>query len=258
MRAINLIPDEERRGAGGSAGRSGGAVYVLLGALAAAVVLTALYVTSTTKVDERRAELARVEQQTAAAQSQAAALAAYTTFATMRQTRVDTVRSLATSRFDWSHALREVARVLPAGTALSCINGTVTGTVSSAGGCSAGDASQLRQALAVPALELSGCTTSNKAVADLISRLRQIDGVQRVSLASAAKPDGAPGAAGASPDAVSCKGGDQAPTFALVVFFTPGAGPAAPRGPQVAAAGPTGIQTPAAQAAATTVGGTTP
>ena len=39
MRAVNLIPAEQRRGAGGLAGRTGGVVYVVLGML---VVLVAL------------------------------------------------------------------------------------------------------------------------------------------------------------------------------------------------------------------------
>ena len=39
MRAVNLIPADERRGAGGIAGRSGGVVYVLVGGLAVLVAL---------------------------------------------------------------------------------------------------------------------------------------------------------------------------------------------------------------------------
>ena len=46
MRAVNLIPTDQQRGAGGAAGKSGGGAYIFLGALALLVVLAAGYVTS--------------------------------------------------------------------------------------------------------------------------------------------------------------------------------------------------------------------
>ena len=36
MKAINLVPSDQQRGAGGRAGRSGGAAYALVGLLAGA------------------------------------------------------------------------------------------------------------------------------------------------------------------------------------------------------------------------------
>lgn len=243
MRAVNLIPAEERRGGGSTGGRSGGAVYVVLGALAVAVVLLAMSVLAGRQVDDRRAELAEVTQQADAARAQVASLANYTAFAQVRASREATVRSLIATRFDWSHALREVARVIPADTVLSCLRGSVTAAASAGGGCSTGDSNGLRGQRAVPALELSGCTRSNKAVARLISRLRQIDGVSRVSLASAAKAEGA-ATAGATGGG-ACKGGDQAPSFSLVVFFEPESGPGVPAGSEPTTAGTTGPTGPA-------------
>lgn len=250
MRAVNLIPADERRGAGGAAGRSGGAVYVVLGGLAAVVLLLALYVQSGKQKSDREAELAQVTQQADAARAEAASLSSFTAFATLRASRAQTITSLADSRFDWSHALREVARVIPADTALSCLRGSVSPTATGSG-CTAGDATALRGQRPVPSLELAGCTRSNKAVARLITRLRQVDGVSRVALASAAKPETAGATAGAAGGAVGCRGGDQSPTFSLVVFFEPKSGPGAPRGPQPSA--PTGA-TGAASTTQTTGG----
>ena len=52
-------------------------------------------------------------QAQAAAGAGRSATAATPSFAALRQKRTETVRSLAASRFDWSHALHEVARTIP-------------------------------------------------------------------------------------------------------------------------------------------------
>ncbi|MDX6726446.1 MAG: hypothetical protein QOK49_1251, partial [Baekduia sp.] len=51
MRAVNLIPTDQQRGAGGAAGRSGGGAYILLGALALIVAMAGAYVLAGKKVD---------------------------------------------------------------------------------------------------------------------------------------------------------------------------------------------------------------
>ena len=58
VRAVNLIPAEERRGAGGLAGRSGGVVYVLVGGLAVLVVLGVIYAFAVQSVADRKGQLA--------------------------------------------------------------------------------------------------------------------------------------------------------------------------------------------------------
>jgi Tfp pilus assembly protein PilN len=222
MRAVNLIPTEQQRGAGGAAGRSGGGAYVLLGVMALLVVLVATYVVSNKSVSDKRTELANVTQQAEAAEAQAQKLTSYTKFASIRQKRVDTVTQLASSRFDWAHALREVARVLPQNAWLTSMTGTTSTSVSVDGGTS----SQLRGSLNVPALVINGCTTSQQAVAKLITRLRLIDGVQRVTLEDSTKAQqeaGAASAASGSSDSSSggdCRGGHaKYPIFNVDVFF---------------------------------------
>ncbi|MCW2983301.1 MAG: hypothetical protein JWR63_871 [Conexibacter sp.] len=221
MRAVNLIPTDQQRGAGGAAGKSGGGAYILIGALALMVVLAAAYVVSGKSVTDKRAQLTDVTQQADAAEAKAASLTSYTKFASIRAKRVDTVSQLAASRFDWAHALREVSRVLPENAWLTTLTATTTASVNVGTGSSA-----LRGALNVPAIQVQGCTTSQSSVAKLIARLRLIDGVQRVTLEDSTKGQEASGSTGDSaPSAGSgdCRGGHaKFPIFNVDVFFEPG------------------------------------
>jgi Tfp pilus assembly protein PilN len=219
MRAVNLIPSEQQRGAGGAAGRSGGGAYVLLGALALLVVLAATYVVSNKSVTDKRAQLTSLNEQATAAEARARTLTSYTRFASLRQKRVDTVRQLADGRFDWAQALREVARVLPQNAWLNTMTGTTSPTVQVGGSSGA-----LRSALNNPAIVINGCTTSQKAVAKLITRLRLIDGVERVTLEDSTKGQNAQGGGSDSANGGDCRGGHaNFPIFNVDVFFAQGA-----------------------------------
>jgi Tfp pilus assembly protein PilN len=222
MRAVNLIPAEQQRGAGGAAGRSSGGAYFLLGGLALLVILAGLFVQSGKSVTDKKAELARVSQEATAAEAKAASLQSYTKFSALRTKRVDTVSQLAASRFDWAHSLREVARVLPTNAWLTSLTGTTSSAVSVGGAAGGGS---LRAALDVPAIEISGCTTSQASVAKMMARLRLIDGVQRVSLEDSTKNTPSSGAASTGPSGAAgggsdCRGGSSHfPLFKLVVFY---------------------------------------
>jgi Tfp pilus assembly protein PilN len=111
MRAINLIPAEERRGAGSAGGRSGGGAHLLLAALALLVALLGAYTVSGREITTKQAELSATESELAGLTAEAARLQGYEQFAGLRERRVQTVASIAGSRFDWSHALRELSRV---------------------------------------------------------------------------------------------------------------------------------------------------
>jgi Tfp pilus assembly protein PilN len=220
MRAVNLIPSDQQRGAGGAAGKSGGGAYILLGALALIVVLAASYVVSGKSVNDKKAQLADTSQQAAAAEAKAASLTSYTKFASIRAKRVETVSQLAASRFDWAHALREVSRVLPENAWLTSLTATTSPSVSVGGGSGA-----LRATLDVPAIQLQGCTTSQASVAKLIARLRLVDGVQRVSLEDSTKGQESSGTTvsdAGSAGSGDCRGGHaKFPVFNVDVFFVP-------------------------------------
>ena len=220
MRAVNLIPADQQRGAGGAAGRSNGGAYILLGALALVVAMAAAYTLTGKSINDKKAKLAAITREAQAAETQASSLGSYTKFAALRQTREQTVSQLASGRFDWSHALHELARVLPDNAWLTSMTGTVSPSVNVGGG---GGATGLRGALAVPAIEISGCTTSQSSVARMMARMRLIDGVQRVSLQDSAKNDVTGSSAGVTSGAVGgddCRGASSHfPQFHMVVFF---------------------------------------
>ncbi len=227
MKAVNLVPVESRRGGD----RSGGAVYILLGAMTALVLVATVWVLLNNKVSDGSARVEQLRVETAAAQQEATALAPFRSFAAMREKRVATVRSLAQSRFDWGPVMRKLALVLPRDVSLSSMLGTVAPgvNVGSEGGS---DSSSLRGLLAVPAVELSGCASSQAQVARTMTRLRLIDGVTRVSLGSTEKnesyaaPANVPdegSSTGAAAGAGDCRRTAKMPKFSIVVFFEPGA-----------------------------------
>jgi Tfp pilus assembly protein PilN len=223
MRAVNLIPVEDRRGGGGAG--SGLGSYIVLGVLAVVVAMSASYTLANRSLSDRRAELESVQAQVLAAEAEAQQLSAYTSFAALRQKRTATVSSLAASRFDWSHALHEVARTIPSNAWVTSLRGTVAPGVSVEGGSD----DPLRAAIPSPAIELVGCTVSQKDVSSVISSLRRINGVQRVTLSSSEKlASGTTGTAGGGSDGDCRHGNEHYPLFSMTLFFaTPtGAQPA--------------------------------
>jgi hypothetical protein len=156
---------------------------------------------------------------------------------------VQTVRQIASARFDWYQALSDLSKVVPANTSLQSLAGTVAPGASAAGStASGGAASSLRSDVAAPAFELTGCTKTQDDVARLMSRLRLINGVTRVTLGSSQKSGGTAGTAVTSPAGGGC--GISTPSFDLLVFFQPLPG-----------AGPTGVTSVSAQPASVTSGG---
>jgi hypothetical protein len=96
---------------------------------------------------------------------------------------------------------------------LSSLRGTVGNGTSSGGGSASG----LRGAIgSAPAMELSGCTKSQPAVATLMSRLRNVQGVTRVSLSKSEKVNAAATGGGTT---VGACGKGSPPSFEIVVFF---------------------------------------
>ena len=245
MRAVNLIPADERRGAGGAGGRSGGFVYVVLGVLAVAVVMITAYTLASKSLGDKKSELSSVRAEAASELAKAQDLSVYTQFAALRAKRVETVKSLAASRFDWAHVMREIARVIPKNVWLTSVVGTVAPNVSAGGGGGGGTAG-LRSSQPVPAVQIIGCTTNHPTVSRMLARMRLIDGVQRVSLASSQKADTGGGPVSGGGGGGDCRNGsDRFPQFELVAFFAAPATPAVPTtqpGTTPAAATPGGTQ----------------
>lgn len=262
MRAVNLLPDDARRRAAGggiSIGQLGPVHFVLL-ALVVVLAYVTLFVLTNNTITQRKGQLAALHQQLDQEQALVARFNAYTSFEKLAQQRDETVRQIASSRFDWHGALTDLSKVMPAGASLQSLLATVApgASVSGAGGNTASAAIStggLRSALNEPAFEMKGCTASQDDVARLMSRLRLINGVQRVTLADSAKGGDGPGATTSTAGGTASTGcSATGPTFDMVVFFQP-----LPGAPAVAGATTPGAPaSPAtAQGTATTAGTTT-
>src|SRR3954465_15739480 len=223
MRAVNLLTPEMRSSQKGSSAPRPAAMttpggigaIAVLSALALIVAGVAGYVLSTNVVKQKQSDLAAISANFDATVKRATALKPYSDFQTLAQQRASTVHALASARFDWEQSFRDLSRALPKDVYLSTLKGTV-------GGGSAGGASGIRSAIGSPAIALSGCTKTQPGVARLMSRLRNVQGVTRVSLSKSEKSDtaaasGGGGATGGS--SVGPCGKGSPPSFEVVVFF---------------------------------------
>jgi Tfp pilus assembly protein PilN len=238
MRAVNLIPSDARRVARGGARFD--PAHAVIAVLAVALVFVTIYTLTSNTISSRKAKLATLQAQLVQEQAQSARLANYVAFEQLAQTRVETVREIAAARFDWHDALADLAKVVPANTALQSLTGTVVPSAAVSG--SSGSGSALRGDEPGPAIELSGCTKTQDEVAQLMSRLRLIDGVNRVTLNSSTKAGSGAGGSSVSSGSGGCN--PNWPAFDIVVFFQP----VANAGPSGLAAAPAGTTTPTAGA----------
>jgi hypothetical protein len=239
---VNLIPGDQRSGASVGAGRSEGAAYAVLGVLAAIALMALLYGKANREVASDRSKAATLTAEAQQAQTVAGALAPYTAFVALREQRQQAVATLVDTRFDWAHAFHEFGRVLTKDVSLSSLDGTIAATARGTATAGAGAASSTTASGAaaspaaaspaatsgapaaasvssatppgsVPTFSLGGCATSQTAVADLIQRLRLIDGVAGVTLQSSTRGSSSSSGAGAG----GCSGTD--PIFQITVAF---------------------------------------
>jgi Tfp pilus assembly protein PilN len=235
MRAVNLIPADERRN-GSAGGRSGGVAYVLIGALAMLVVLAGAYGLIAKSVHDRAAKLADVTARAQAAEATAGDLAEFTKFAALRKERTQTIKTLAAGRVDWEQMLREIARTMPSNAWLTSLKGAnapaSTGSTPPAAGA-ATPAPATPAATPAPSIELGGCTTSQRAVSGLMADLRRIAGVTDVRLASSVKAASEAGSAASSASRTGsdpCSGASRT-VFSMTLSFEAPATGAAPTTP---------------------------
>ena len=235
MKAVNLIPSEDRaRGVGVGVGRSQGAAYGVLALLAGLALLALVYGLAHHQSASRRSELAKGLASAPRGDGATAALSSYASFDAVREQRFKAVNELVGARFDWAHALHELGRVMPNGTAISTLSGTIgaspaaaasaaktsttepTSTGASATGSTSATATPVTSATppgSVPTITLGGCATSQAKVAQTLQRLRLIDGVSKVSLQSSAKASASGGSGGGS------NGGCNGAAFTVTLTF---------------------------------------
>jgi len=174
MKAVNLIPGDQRR-ARPSGNMSGGA-YGVLGVLAVLLVMAVAYVMTSNSVNEAESKAAQASQEADVAEAKSERLGSFTDFASIKQQRLTSVMVAAQARFDWERFMRELSRVMPAGSWVHTTNASVSGDESG------GNLTSTPTALALPEANLVGCTPHQSEVADMMVRLEQMYRVTDVAL----------------------------------------------------------------------------
>jgi Tfp pilus assembly protein PilN len=224
MRAVNLIPADQRESGVNLAGRSGGAALVVVALVVGLALLAFVYGSAKHSESKSKSELVTVNAELSNARAQVGRLAPYTNFIAMAKQRAQSVSGLVASRFDWSHAFHELGRVLPHDASLTTLHGQV-GSGSGSGSSSSSAASATSSATptsatppgSTPSFTLGGCATSQSEVAQTLQRLRLIDGVTDVELQSSVKSSASGAGAGGASGSSGCPSGGA--TFAAQVTF---------------------------------------
>jgi Tfp pilus assembly protein PilN len=222
VRAFNLIPSEQRRGAGGITGRTGGIAYVITGGLLVLVALGVIYAFSVRDIASDKTTLAEVNAQVADVNLQAQALAPYTEFATIANTRIANVAQLAEQRFDWPLAMQQLALALPADVTLTSLTATTNSSVPTNALTPAAGTTTATVAVA-PTFTLVGCATSQDEVANVLTRLRELKDVAGATLQSS-QDTGAAISKHAKNGDLAISGTCPADTFNMTITYNTGYG----------------------------------
>jgi Tfp pilus assembly protein PilN len=221
VRPVNLIPQDQRRRTPREG--SGRGAHAVLGVLAVLLAMAVVYVLAANSVTEKKsqAEEARVEAEQL--EAKAVNKGSFTDFAQIAQTRAASVTAVASTRFDWERFMRELSRVMPAGSWLTSASAAVTGT-SDVAANPTDPAAITAPGTGSPSATLTGCTPKHSDVARMMVRLGQLHRVVDVELTQSSRDDAA--AAAAAID--SC---GRNTSFDLTLTFSPTAAVAeAPRG----------------------------
>jgi len=211
VRAVNLIPPERRTGASVGLGRSGGGAYGVLALVAALALLVFLYGSARHQTKSNHAQAQKLTAEAPQAESETGNLAKYNGLIAESQARTQAVEQLVDTRFDWAHAYHELGRVLPKQVSIASLSGTV-GSEKGSAASAASTGSSATPPGSIPTFTVTGCARSQTVVAQMLERLRLIDGVKEVALQNSVSSSG-----GGSATAGACPG----PTFSVTVAFEP-------------------------------------
>jgi Tfp pilus assembly protein PilN len=178
VKPVNLLPQDQRRRAPREGGKG---AYAVVGVLAVLLAMVAAYVLTSNQVTERENQTAAAGAEADRLEAEAAEQANFTDFAQIAQTRLASVSGVAETRFDWERLMRELSRIMPAGSWLQSTDASVTGVAGSSS--AAGTTTTTTTAApAAPSATLVGCTPDQSDVARMMVRLRQLHRVEDVSL----------------------------------------------------------------------------
>jgi Tfp pilus assembly protein PilN len=209
MKAVNLIPNEQRRAQG--TGAQAGSSYIVIGVLVTLLAMVAGYVLTSNKVTQNKNDAAAAKAEADSLEAEVAQRGSFTNFSQIKETRLASVSGVAETRFDWERLMRELSRVMPSGSWLQTTDASVTGEVA---GAEAATPAAGTAAVPQPKVNLVGCTPDQSDVAGMMVRLRQLHRVSDVELNQSSTELGAAGEAGVD----NCGRYYQ---FDLLVTFSP-------------------------------------
>jgi Tfp pilus assembly protein PilN len=184
MKAVNLIPSEQRRAR--PTGALSGGSYAVVGLLAVLLVMAVAYVFTANSVNERQTKAQEARMEADELEKRATLLGTFTNFATIKEQRLASVVTTAQTRFDWERLMRELSRVMPEGSWLQSSNSSVAGDPDDAA-----EAAATGTVVApAPSTTLIGCTTSQSEVAKMMVRLEAMHRVIDVELNDSTKEQG--------------------------------------------------------------------
>jgi Tfp pilus assembly protein PilN len=183
MRAVNLLPRDDRR-RGGPSIPTAVAAIAIGGFTLVAAVLGLLFVSAHGTVKSRRVELAQKQRELAAipvpAQSQVQQQDA---LVADKQARVTALNAALSRRIAWDRVLREFALVLPDDVWLQNLSATAPTPATTTAVAAAASSSPTSSALGGQlGFTIEGYTYSHDAVARLLTRLSVIPDLQQVQL----------------------------------------------------------------------------
>jgi Tfp pilus assembly protein PilN len=188
MKPVNLLPDDLKPRQ--ASGRMVGSSYVVLGVLGVLLLMAVGYVLTTNQVNTRKSDIAKLEQETAEAKARADKFAPYQAFAQVKATRLESVKQLADTRFDWERLMREVALVLPDDTSVTDLSAATVPQTSDTAPPAAGAVATTSSG---PSLNLKGCAKHQPDVATLMVRLRRLYRAVDVQLTESTAQDSGTG-----------------------------------------------------------------
>jgi Tfp pilus assembly protein PilN len=241
MRPVNLLPDEYRPRQ--ATGETKGGAYILLGVLGTLLVMALGFALVTNQVNSRKTEIAKAKTEADQAEAKTRSEGSFADFRQVKEQREQSVKLLASGRFDWERVLREVALVMPKGMWLIDMTASASGDTSAAGtgGAptpsggtppgsagsqpSAGAPGSQQSGTGSPSVKLTGCAEAQDDVATLMVRMRKLYRATDVKLGESTEEEdtgstGATGGSGGSTAAGSESCGTRRFKFDVTVTFS--------------------------------------
>ena len=182
MKRFNLLPPEQR----GKASRDRGMLYAILGLVVLVLALGAIYLQQNSVVNDRQAELDRLNAENQIVQAQLAELQPYAEIHNLRTAMTETAVNIYDARVPWSNIVEEVSLVIPENVRLQTMNCVVPLDMLP------GPAQPETTADSTPTVDVTftGDTYTHKDVAEFMTRLGLIPQLTDIQLASSTESTG--------------------------------------------------------------------